>query len=69
MKREPDWSRDIATFRHTTHRSSRMAFRDADYACAIERGNKFFRYADVILCISTISALGAMIGAAFAWMI
>lgn len=30
------FSRDVSTFRGVAQRSSALAFRDADYACAIE---------------------------------
>lgn len=68
-KRQPEWSRDIATFKGSAFRSSRHAFRDAGYACAIERGSSFYRVAEYVWAVLVISCLGLMIGAALAWMI
>lgn len=62
MSKKPEFSRDMATFRQTTYRSSRFAFRDASYANAIERHPGLYSDLDVsgilIVVISALIALG-----------
>lgn len=62
MSKKPNWSRDIQTFRQTTHRSSRFAFKDYRYAYAIERHPGLYADLDVsgilIVVISAVIAVG-----------
>lgn len=63
------WSRDIKTFRQKAHNSSVLAFRDADYACAVERPSSWLRRIESAFGFSVICCLGLLIGYAIAWMI
>lgn len=54
------WNRDVTTIKKT-HANSVLAFpHSADYACAIERGSRFWRLSEYVfgaICISSLVAL------------
>lgn len=63
-----NWNRDITTLRRT-HANSVLAFpHSADYACAIERGSRFWRLSEYVFgAVSIVGCVALIVWTLLAW--